>query len=191
VPTEIEMLTAGVARGDEPAIERFYRRFFALLYHTARQASGRDESFCLDVVQESLLRILRTIRPVTTESQLVAWLRLIVQSVTYDALRRERRRQERETRAVQHAARATDDRAAVAERGESQTAERLAWLRCELLRLDPRLVRLIELRYAHGWTLGRIGAALGLSGGAVDGRLRRALAELRQRAPEVSHDYSA
>src|SRR5512140_2716348 len=85
-----------MARGDEPAIESFYRRYFDLLYRHARQVSRRDESFCLDIVQEALLRIVRTIRPVATEPQLVGWLKLVVKSVAYDLLRGERRRHKRE-----------------------------------------------------------------------------------------------
>ncbi|MEW6252584.1 MAG: sigma factor-like helix-turn-helix DNA-binding protein, partial [Planctomycetota bacterium] len=59
---------------------------------------------------------------------------------------------------------------------------RIAWLRRTLLELDADLVRLIELRYVHGWTLARIGGLLGLSTGTIDGRLRRALQRIRASA---------
>lgn len=182
-------LTAAMARGEEPAIAEFYRRFFDALYAAARHVSRRDESFCLDVVQETLLRVVRTIRPVATEAQLVAWLRLIVKSVCYDLLRREQRRRRRESAAVQ-GARAAGERNTAGNDGAAAEAsaneDRLAWLRRELLAVDPEMVRLIELRYVEGWTLARIAAACGLGTGAVDGRIRRALARLRGRAAGVS-----
>jgi len=177
VDDTVAQLTSAVARGQEPAVELFYRRFFDLLYRHARQVSQRDESFCLDVVQDAMLRIMRTIRPVATEAQLVAWLKLIVKSVAYDALRRERRRKGRE------AARGTVDN-----QPATDESERLAWLREQLLALDPPLVRLIELRFVHGWKLARIAQLLGLSVGTVDGRLRRALDRIRRQAGEMPND---
>jgi len=54
--------------------------------------------------------------------------------------------------------------------------------------LDPALVRLIELRYLHGWTLARMAQTLGLSIGTIDGRLRRALDHIRRQAQEVRDD---
>ena len=182
----IAQMTAAMARGDEPAIENFYRRFFDLLYGHARRVSRRDESFCLDIVQEALLRIVRTIRPVAVEAALVVWLKLVVKSVAYDLLRGERRRGQREAARArrldfgsgQPASRPTHDDHA---RGD-ESEERVAWLRAELLKLDPELVRLIELRYVEGWTLARIGRLVGLSTGTVDGRLRRVLTRMRQKA---------
>lgn len=164
-------------RGEEPAIEQFYRRFFDRLYGLARKASHRDESFCLDVVQDAMLRIVRTIRPIETEAQLLAWLKLVIQSVCYDALRREQRRQAREAAAARAAS--PPDPAA---------AEHLADLRRALLTQDPALVRMIELRYLHGWTLARVARLFDLRTGAVDGRIRRALARIRQHAAEVCND---
>jgi RNA polymerase sigma factor (sigma-70 family) len=167
------MLTTAAARGDEAAVAAFYRRYFDLIYGHARQVSRRDESFCLDVVQEAMLRVVRTIRPIDSDTRLVAWLKLVVKSVAYDLLRKERRRRGHEAARSSGAANAC----------ESHTAEdRLNWLRRELLALDPDLVRLIELRFARGWTLARIGALLGLSTGTIDGRLRRAIGTLRRSA---------
>lgn len=188
MPDDIVQLTAAAARGEERAVAAFYRRYFDLLYRQARQISRRDESFCLDVVQDVMLRIIRTLRPVASEAQLAAWLKLVVQSVVYDALRRERRRAQREAaRAMRPSDEAAHSRipSARAENGSPHAGgldERLSWLRGELVRLDPELVRLIELRFLHGWTLARMAGALGLTTGAIDGRLRRALGRLRQAA---------
>ena len=63
--------------------------------------------------------------------------------------------------------------------------ERLEWLRRELAALDDPQTRLLVMRYRLGWTLQRIGSALGLKPGAVDGRLGRLTAALRRRAQET------
>ena len=58
-------MTAGNAK----AVETFYSQYFDFLYHHARRATRRDEAFCLDVVQDAVIRIMRTIRRVESGGQ--------------------------------------------------------------------------------------------------------------------------
>lgn len=177
---DVASLTAAVSKGDAAAVEAFYRRYFDWLYAEARRATRRDESFCLDVVHDAVLKIVRTIRPVAKEPQLLTWLRLVVQTVAFDLIRGERRRSKRETNRRDSSP--TTNAAVEVEHGEQTN-----WLREQLTLLDPHIVQLIELRYTHRWTLQRIAQRLGLSVGTVDGRLRRALERLREAAVEVGH----
>lgn len=172
----IDKLTAAMAAGDEDAVGTFYRRYFDWLYDQARRATRRDEAFCLDAVQEAVLRVIRTIKAVETEKALRAWLKLVVRATAYDLLRHESRRRRREQVAV--ASRGE----IVAAESEAPDEEQIAWLRRGIAALDPKLVQMIELRYEKGWTLQRIASALGVSSGTIDGRLRRALRQLRRRA---------
>ncbi len=167
-----------MAAGDAWAVEEFYRRYFDLLYAQARRVTRRDEAFCLDVVQETVIKAVRLVRAVKTEAQLAAWLRLVIRTTAYDLCKAERRRQVRE---------------AIVRKPESvesaeEDDEQIKALRDELARLDPELARMIELRFTQRLTLGRIAAMLGLSTGTVDGRLRRALASLRERLGEESDE---
>lgn len=173
----IDKLTAAVAAGDPLAVEVFYRRYFKWLYRQAASVTGRDEAFCLDVVQESVLRILRTIRAVESEAQLATWLRLVVRTTAYDMFRGERRRQNRE--------RALPGR----QPAERADEEMLLALRRQLDQVDRQIALMIDLRYTRGWTLSQIAERLGLTTGTVDGRLRRALRRLRGCLEEV-HDES-
>jgi RNA polymerase sigma factor (sigma-70 family) len=180
-----DKLTAAMAAGNPAAVTAFYRRYFGRLYGWARQAARRDEAFCLDVVQDAVLRVVRTVRPVATEAQLAAWLKLVVRTTAYDLLKADRRRDRRHAVAALgvpagHAAAGAEDGGDAAD-----AAERLAWLRGRLDAMDPQLARLIDLRFARRWTLARIGGLLGVSTGTVDGRLRRALARLREEAGEA------
>ena len=175
---DVAALTAAVSTGDAAAVETFYRRYFDRLYDEARRATRRDEAFCLDVVQEAVLKIVRTIRPVASEAQLLAWMRLVVGTVALDLLRSERRRRAREAGVTRTPADGEVD-------ADLERDERVAWLREQIQRLDPQIVRLIELRYVQRWTLSRIAERFKLSIGTVDGRLRRALAGLRNAAREV------
>lgn len=188
MPDETEQLTAAMSRGDRRAVAAFYERYFDLLVRCARGATRiakrpDAEDLCLDIVHDAVLRIVRTIRPVTGgEGQLVAWLNVVVKSAAYDRLRREQRRAHREQ--LTHAVPVPQDRSPHVGNG-AELAEQLAWLRGELGQLDPKLVELVELRYTRGWTLASIAGRLGLSTGTVDGRIRRALDRMRVRGEEV------
>lgn len=182
MPDTVPTLTAAMAAGDPRAVEAFYRQYFDLMYRHACHITRRDEAFCLDVVQDAVLRVMRAVRPAQSEAQFAAWLRLVTQTSAYDLLKTETRRRRREIRVALPPDLTDDD----AENGAD--AERIDWLRQEIARLDPQIARLIELRYERRWTLSRIAQALGLTIGTVDGRLRRALRELRSRAERSDHE---
>lgn len=171
-------ITTAIASGDSEAFSRFYRQWFGAALAEARRASGCDEQFCLDVVQNTMLRVIRSLKPMDTEAALRAWMRVVVQSCCADLLRTERRRMKRERNAAaaspQALARDLDDR--------------LAWLREQLMTIEPEQRHLLAMRYRMGWTLERIGRALGIKPGAVDGRINRSLASLRASAKEEIHD---
>jgi RNA polymerase sigma factor (sigma-70 family) len=175
----IERLTAAMAAGDEGAVETFYRRYFDWLYAQARRAArGRDDAFCLDVVQDAVLRVIRTVRGgCASEAQFRGWLRLVVQTSAYDRLRSERRTQRRELVAA-----AMRDETVLSGCDEVDDADQIGHLRAQIARLDPVLVTMIEMRFERRWTLRRIARAMGMSIGSVDGRLRRALARLREQS---------
>jgi RNA polymerase sigma-70 factor (ECF subfamily) len=188
MPRSTASLTAAMARGDEAAVDAFYRGYFDWLFAQARRASPRrDEASCLDIVQDAVLRIVRTVRRVETEGQFRVWMRLVVQTTALDHLRRERRRVRRETLLVVAAGSSAVEQMEAAADADQERSHR-AWLVEEIAQFDPQLVRMIELRYEQRWTLARIAGALGLSIGTVDGRLRRAIDELRRRASETFND---
>jgi RNA polymerase sigma factor (sigma-70 family) len=177
MPGSVQELTAAMAAGDRRAVEQFYRQYFDLMYSHAYSVTGRDEAFCLDVVQDAVLRVVRTVRRTASEAQLASWLRLVTQTAAFDLLKSESRRRRRET-VVAVTANETESTPLPDESDD----ERLRWLRDQLDALDPQIARMIEMRYQRRWTLARMAAALGLSIGTVDGRLRRAVAKLRLRA---------
>lgn len=174
--TTLSALTQAVAKGDSSAFARFYDEWFDRLHGIARSSTGRDESFCLDVVQDAMLKIMRSMKRFEKENELEAWLRVIVMRCALDRLRSERRRAERE---AQHAR----TRAEV-ERINDAPDDRVRWLEAELAQLDTSRSLLLAMRFRLGTTLESIGRAVGLGPGAVDGRIGRSLAQLRAAAQE-------
>ena len=174
----VRELCTRIASGDPEALSRFYRERFDWLYAAARRATGRDESFCLDLVQETMLRVIRSLPPsIECEGELRAWLWRVVRGCALDALRAEARRKRREALA------AHNDSAADSRAGDALD-ERIAWLRSELEGHGEETASLIRLRHALGCTLARVGRAFNLSAGAVDGRINRALSAMRERGRE-------
>ena len=185
VPSKVRSLTEAIASGNTEAFATFYQRWFDTMYAQARSASGRDESFCLDVVQDAMLRVIKSVPSMASDDDLRRWLRVVVQSCAYDRFREETRRRSREQRAV--AMRASNH--SNGEVGaEERTVDRIRWLERELRSLEDRDVQLLLMRHRFGWTLKRIGRTMGMKPGAVDGRIRRVLGKLRRRAKEQSDE---
>lgn len=175
---DVAALTRAVGRGDTEALARLYREWFDPMYRAARRMTGRDEAFCLDVVQDSMLRVIRSIRPMRTRKDLWCWLRAVVLSCAYDRLRAEARRRRRERVAAEAAMSLTREARGAAE-ATAALEEQLSRLHRRIAALDDRHAQILVMRHRFGWTLSRIGRHLGLEPGAVDGRLRRIAERLR------------
>lgn len=170
--------TSAIASGDTEAMAAFYGQWFDFVLAEACRMSKRDESFCLDMVQDTMMRVIRSIKPLDNQAAVAAWLRAAVRSCCIDRLRRELRQARREqSRTV-----ATNQTL----RGDVE--HRVAWLMRELQSLRPETANMLRMRFGLGWTLQRIAAAIGIKPGAVDGRINRTLSALRTRAPEHFDD---
>jgi RNA polymerase sigma factor (sigma-70 family) len=175
-------ITTAIASGNPEAFAQFYRQWFDVVFAEARNAAGskgRDEQFCLDTVQETMMRVIRSIKPMDSEAAVHKWLRVVVQSCCYDHFRSQARRSQREAIASASRDHSSDTR---------ELNERIEWLHQQLISLDADDAHLLTLRFRLGWTLQRIGRSLGLKPGAVDGRISRALAGLRRNAREDFND---
>lgn len=171
-------LSRAIARGDGKALAEFYRLWFERLYARARAMTGRDESFCLDVVQETMLRVARKMRAMKEDAEVERWLARVLRSSAVDLLRKETRRGAREGRvSAGGLARSGHELAGAAEEGER--------LRESLAALDGDEAVLVKLRIGDGETLKSAGRALGISGDAAHGKIRRALRKLRALTREV------
>lgn len=172
-------ITRGIAAGDADCFQIYYGAFFSLIYGEARRLLGRDEDTCLDVVQESLLKALRRMRPIGSSGQLQQWTRMVVRTTALDWLRRRVRRRETPVDRIDAASLPMDGGREGSDPGD---LARMAWIEEQLQEMDPALRQMLELRYRLGWTLQRIGNCFGIRSGAVDGRIRRGLEHLRRGA---------
>jgi RNA polymerase sigma-70 factor (ECF subfamily) len=172
-------ITTAIASGDTEAFSRLYLERFDDCLAEARRATGRDEAFCLDVVQETMMRVIRSMKPLETAADLRRWLNRVVRNCAYDLLRRERRTLQRDL--------ARGPRDAIVE-PLHELDDRLTWLRQQLDAVNGDAGALLMLRHRFGLSLSQIGAIVGLRSGAVDGRVNRAIARLRRQAKEKFHE---
>ncbi len=163
----VRTLTRAIARGDEAAFERFYHDWFETAYAMARTLTRRDESFCLDVVQDAMMKAARSMKPIDTHEQLTAWVRRVVHTTALDRLRADRRRLARERASPAHA------------NTPSPLDERIEWVRAELGKLPPEERSLLSMRFGRSGALDTTAAAHGMTPGAAHGRIRRIIARMR------------
>lgn len=160
-------LTAAVARGDRDAFALLYSRWFGRMVASARRLTGRDEAFCLDVVQEAMLRAASRLPPLGSTPALARWLELTTHRAALDMLRQDRRRRARERGR------------GLAPLPDPDLDRRIAWVRERVRALAPRDRSLLADRFARGRSHAQIAADTHESPAAVEGRLRRLLKRLR------------
>ncbi|MBX3321866.1 MAG: sigma-70 family RNA polymerase sigma factor [Phycisphaeraceae bacterium] len=175
------VLSLGVARGERERVGEFYEAWFEWVLAAASRATTRDEAFCLDVVQDVMLRVAAKMPAMSTHAQLERWMWRVTFNAAMDALRSEQRRRKREQARAGVTAQAVENDAGAIE-------ERCDWLRKELSRLDSEEHVLVRARFAGNMSLKEIGSGLGRTTGAVHGKLRTAIARLKRRAEETGHD---
>jgi len=176
----IMQVARAASRGDERALGELYERRFGAVFVAAKRATGRDEQFCMDVVQEAFLRVLRgagALRRMRDEEHLDRWLVCLANTAALDLLRAERRRRVREEKAARQSVEGAAD----------DGGERIARLERQLTALPAEDRALLRLRWA-GMTLGVVAEAVGATVGSVQGRLRRAAAALSSQMKEHGHE---
>jgi RNA polymerase sigma factor (sigma-70 family) len=90
-----ELLVARARRGDAQALETLYRSFAGPVYTLARRMCGSAHE-AEDVLQETFLEVMRSIKHFRGDGSLAGWIRKVAASKALMRLRRERARGEHE-----------------------------------------------------------------------------------------------
>jgi RNA polymerase sigma factor (sigma-70 family) len=167
----IEDLLRAANRGDARAYAAFLMAVSPIVRAVVRaRGGGLGPQACEDIVQETLLAIHRKRQTWREDAPLRPWLHAIVRHKVVDAFRARGRRA--------HVDIADFADILPAEAGPDPTergdAERM------IGRLDPRSARIVRAIGLDGATIADVGAALGMSEGAVRVALHRALRRLAE-----------
>lgn len=180
-----QRLSDGIARGDPTALAELYETRFDWMLDLVMRTTRRDESFALDCAQDAWMRVARGPVRCASAASLDAWLRRVALTAALDRVRSDAARRAREfevgDRARRQTAEFVDEVEGTLESIDSvKEALSLALERCGS---DDRA--LLLMRFRAGMTLGQIAAACGLGAAAVDSRLRRLLASMRETLEET------
>ena len=173
-------VTRRMKAGDGSALAIYYEHVFDMMFREVQRLTNRDEQTSLDIVQDSMLKAIRCIKPLPDAGAVVAWSKTVVRSTAYDWLRKQNRHKSQEL--------SPKDQPATKDEPVNEDSVRMLWIEDQLKALSPELRRLIGFRYRLGWSLRKIAETLGLKTGTVDGRIRRAIEKLQEKAKREFDD---
>jgi len=180
--TPLRKLTAGLARGDDAAWQQFHREYGPGIFRHLLAATHGDHDLASEALQQAYLRIARHARPCDSGAQFASWLRLAARSALSDC----RRRRRTHFNLLRH--RTADPTAQI----DDDDGPLFAALDASLGALAAEQRALLEAKYFRRESVQDIADRLGVTAKAVESRLTRARAELRERLNldlrETSHE---
>ena len=166
--SRIAALTALMKDGDEAAFREFHEAYFHRLFRYLYVALNGDAVAAQDVLQETLLRVVRHVRRFDDEAAFWGWLTRLARSAAVDHGRRISRTQRLLGRFA-------------AETAETPDSQPDLWPLVEsaLERLDASDQAILRAKYEGNAAIGEIAATLQISPDAAESRLARARRSLR------------
>lgn len=172
---DLDQLVEAAQHGDSAAFEELVRRTYADTYALARRLVT-DEDDAQDVVQETYLRVYRSLRKFRGDAQFSTWLYRITANCASTHLGRRRKHRHDE---LDEEVSVPDDKP----EHNPETAADAAMLRERLeiaiADLPPRLRAVVVLRDIYDLNHAEIAEELGISESAAKVRLHRARRKLR------------
>ena len=162
-----DIVVAQARAGDLEALEALYRAFETPVYNFARRIL-RNEEDAEDVLQETFLEVVRSIKQYRGEGHLWGWIRQIAASKAFMRIRRE------QVRATEEFDEAVGDGRPAAQVGTNIDLERAL----EQLSQTSRAV--VWLHDVEGYTHEEIGELMGKTVSFSKSQLARAHARLRR-----------
>jgi RNA polymerase sigma-70 factor (ECF subfamily) len=171
--------------GDERAFSAFFDSYFPRLYRFALPRLGRDVEACKEVVQATLVKVMRNLAAYRGEAALFTWMCQICRREIVDYLRAANRRLEHvmlvddneEMRVVLESIEAPEEASPSA---QYSRAEMHRLVRQVLDRLPDHYGDVLEWKYIEGRSVEEIGTLLGIGHTAAQSLLARARISFKQ-----------
>lgn len=173
---DVARLTAALKRGDEAAYAWLHVKWADRINRYCFALASADESFAGEIAQATWLRLVRHVRVMNDQQALWNWLACAARHAASD-LRRTKGRYFQVLHRFAEWWRSPAD-------GADADGTLLTALDAALGKLSEPERALLESRYFAAESLEAIGARLGLSVRAVEGRLARARVRLREHITE-------
>jgi RNA polymerase sigma factor (sigma-70 family) len=166
-------VTDALRVGSRAALGEIYDRFATDIARSICRTTKRDQSFALDCLQETFMKLASNPPRCETNAQLAAWLQVTALNIARNMLIAERRRTQRE------ASYATSQHRNDSASDAPQTEELLSTLTQTLEEAERELLR---LRYVSRLSFGAIAQSIGCHPSRIESALRRIVARLREGA---------
>jgi RNA polymerase sigma factor (sigma-70 family) len=168
---DLTLLRDYAATGSEAAFAELVQRHVNLVYSSARRRTG-DDHLAEEVTQAVFIILARKAGTICAKTILTGWLYRTTHYAAADALRQQRRRQQREHQAYMEATLTPNET-------EAAWKQISPVLDTAMDTLNERDRNAVLLRYFENKPLAEVGAALGVSEDAARVRVNRALEKLR------------
>jgi RNA polymerase sigma factor (sigma-70 family) len=175
VPSATAQLTSAMRRGDEEAYREFFRLYFHRLLAYLIVVTRGDEELARDLLQQTMIKVAKHIRIFEDESVLWRWLALLARTAAVDHGRKSQRY-------FGFLKRFWSFRTPPAADEEEREFE--STLSEQMQLLEPEERRVLEKKYFDRSSVKEIAAELSLSEKAIESRLTRARAKLKQQLLE-------
>jgi RNA polymerase sigma-70 factor (ECF subfamily) len=181
--TEQELISQMLA-GEERAFNTFFTTYFPRVYRFALPRLGGDIDATKEVVQGTMINVIRHIAEYRGEAAIFSWMCQICRRQIVDYLRAHRRRSERvvfiddspEMQAVLESIEAPKEMEPAHNYSRDETRE---LIRSVLDRLPARYGDVLEWKYVEGHSVEEIGERLGVGHVAAQSMLARARTAFR------------
>ena len=182
-PDGLAELSAGLARGDDAAWARFHSEHGGWIFRRLLAHSRGDLDLAREALQLAYLRIARHARTTDSAAEFAVWLRLVARSALADARRRRRSFWSFLQRNAVEAQAPVADEEGADDEFLSRALDRA------LARLSAPERHLLTEKYLRGRDVRSLAQALDLTPKALESRLGRARAVLREIVlEELSHE---
>ena len=175
VPSATAQLTSAMRRGDEEAYREFFRLYFHRLLAYLIVVTRGDEELARDLLQQTMIKVAKHIRVFDDEAVLWRWLALLARTAAVDQCRKSQRY-------FGFLKRFWSFRAPPSQVENDGVFEVALSEQMQLLDSEDR--RILEKKYFDRSSVKDIAAELNLSEKAVESRLTRARAKLKQQLLE-------
>src|SRR4051812_23083083 len=163
-PQPLLQLTTGLARGEDAAWAQFHRDYGPGIFRQLLAATRGDHDLAGEALQQTYLRVARSIRPCDSEAMFNGWLRVVARSVLLDCWRRRKSFWRMLQR--RHA-----DPSGIAEIPSADEERVLAHLDAALAKLHDEDRALLEAKYFSGNDVRTLAEKLMISPKAAESRL--------------------
>ena len=167
----IATLTTAMTRGDEDAWREFHRQYFDRLFRYQIVLQRGDEDQAAELVQQTILRVVRHVRPFADETVFWSWLTCLGRCTAAD----DGRSQSRRLRLFERFAHAQELR----KDGHQQISSRMDALEHCLSTLPPDDRALIEGKYYERLNYATLAEQFDTSAKAIESRLARLRKKMR------------